>query len=51
MEVLFLSRWRLLRVTLGSTRVRRIIKNRPWLGALVGRLFARHRVRAAGTRR
>jgi hypothetical protein len=40
MEVLFFSRWSVLRATLGSTRVRRVIKNRPWLGRLVGRVLA-----------
>ena len=35
------SRWAPLRALLGSTRARRVIKNRPWLGRLVGAVFAR----------
>jgi hypothetical protein len=41
MEVLFFSKWKLLVACLGSTPVRRVIKNSPLLGAVVGALFAR----------
>ena len=42
MEVLFMSRWAPLRAVLGSTRARRVIKNRPWLGRLVGVALSRN---------
>ena len=41
MEVLFISRWAPIRALLGSTLTRRVIKNRAWLGRLVGAVLAR----------
>jgi hypothetical protein len=39
-EVLFLSRWRILRALLGSKTALRALKNRALLGRLAGALFA-----------
>ena len=45
-DVLFLSRWRLLQAVLGSARVRRVLKNRALPAAIAGALFAPRHGRA-----